>query len=74
MQYRIKQVGNWYYPQYKQLWFWLTIQEERIAHNGMSEMLDAGCLSLDSAKCKITEYKKSLEKEKVVIRIWEINE
>ncbi len=72
MKYRVKQIGKWYYPQYKWLCFWRTIQEERVQQNLRYEMVDVKFSSLDSAKNKITLHKISLKKEKVIINIWEI--
>jgi hypothetical protein len=75
MKYRVKQIGNWYYPQYKWLWFWKTIQEDRIQENGNYAMSDARCLTLDSAKCKISIHRSSQKiQQTIVVKIWKINE
>lgn len=56
MKYRVKQVGNWYYPQYRLLIFWINIGSPK--------------LSLDKAKHVIAQDKKLLQTP--IIRVWEV--
>ena len=73
MKYRVKQIGNWYYPQYKWLCFWIDIKENKTGMYGdYIYTTTAKRASLDSAKYVIVKYKKSLPEKERIVNIWEI--
>ena len=67
MEYRVKQIGPWYYPQYKGWLFWHTIQTINPNTNGLMCFLDVRKLTLEDALKSIKIHKKILHPLKITI-------
>lgn len=60
MEYRIKQIGPWFYPQYKKYFLWWNFKTLKLNRHGKMELLPDCKLSLERAKTVIENDKKPI--------------